>query len=438
MQRIQRIDSRTAENLPGVRGARVGAGLAALALLAWAACGSPERPSVIFESNPHPLSTEASRDPQLIVRASGAIALLAVEKAEAGGDNLRLYLSPSGGDVFKKGPRVNTRVGSVRSHGEGTPLLLEGTRGKFYAVWLGSRDSGKRGSVIRVARSDDFLRSFGPPVELGAAQGRGPGPAFFDATVAPDGTLIVAWLGEGSEETLPGSSHVLVSSSSDQGRSFTPPVAAASDVCPCCRPGLAADGQGRWFLAWRNMNEEDVRDLVVATSSDAGARWSSAMTLPGPRWQIDGCPHSGPSLAVLAGELFVTWYTEATGQSRLFWSKSSDGGMNFSSAADIAGDVLDPNHPRLAEIDGRLFVVFQGRDPVAEGSWGSSRPFIRAIGPGEDSLPVAVPHGEGSASYPVLSGLGAGRVVVAWTDSGVAGSTVLAARGRTTQNANAR
>ncbi|HIF95622.1 MAG TPA: exo-alpha-sialidase [Myxococcales bacterium] len=431
MQRIHRIDSRTDRSFRWVRGAGVRAGLGAMALLAWMACDTAERPSVVFENTPHRLSADASRDPQLLVRASGAIAVLAVEKAAGGGDNLRLYLSPSGGDVFEPGPRVNTRPGSVRSHGEGTPLLLEGTRGKFYAVWLGSQGQGKRGSVIRVARSDDFLRSFGPSVELGAAQGRGPGPAFFDATVAPDGTLIVAWLGEGSDATLPGSSHVLVSSSADQAQSFAPPVSAASDVCPCCRPGLAADERGRWFLAWRNMDEEDVRDLVVAASSDRGTHWSSAMTMPGPRWQIDGCPHSGPSLGVLAGDLFVTWYTEATGESRLFWSKSSDGGRNFSPAADIAGGVLDPNHPRLAEVDGRFFVVFQGRDPVADGSWGASRPFIRAIGPGEDSPPVAVPHGAGSASYPVLSGLGAGRIVVAWTDSSNAGSTVLAARGRT-------
>ncbi|HIF99872.1 MAG TPA: exo-alpha-sialidase [Myxococcales bacterium] len=419
--------SRTDRWGPGARRlARVGA----IALLLMGGCRAPDRPLVAFEDAPRPLNAKPSRDPQLLVRASGAIALLAVEEAPPGGEDLRLYLSPSGGDVFTPGPRVNDWEGSVRSHGEGMPLLLEGTEGKFYAIWLGRRGEGQRGNVIRVARSDNFLKSFGPATELGASSGRGPGPAFFDATVAPDGTLIVAWLGEGTDKTLSGSSHVLVSSSHDQARTFSPPVAAAADVCPCCRPGLAADESGRWFLAWRNMDEDDVRDLAVAASRDQGATWSSAMTMPGPSWQINGCPHSGPSLRVLKGDLFVTWYTEATGQSRLYWSRSSDGGREFSAAADIAGEILDPNHPRLAEVDGRLFVVFQGRDPLAEGSWGASRPFIRAIGPGEHSPPVPVPHGEGSASYPVLSGLGAGRVVVAWTDASQSGSQVLAARGR--------
>jgi len=431
MQKRTPIGARSSEKMRRRRSTRARVCLAAVAGLLLGGCHAPDRPSVTFEDAPRSLNADFSRDPQLIVRASGAIAVLAVEKASTPGEDLRLYLSPSGGDVFTRGPRVNEWEGSVRSHGEGTPLLLEGTGGKFYAVWLGRRGEGQRGNVIRVARSDDFLRSFGPAVELGVSSGRGSGPAFFDATVSPDGALIVAWLGQGSDQTLPGSSHVLVSSSHDQARTFTPPVPAASDVCPCCRPGLAADESGRWFLAWRNMDEEDVRDLVVAASNDRGATWSAAMTMPGPPWQIDGCPHSGPSLKVLNQDLFVTWYTEATGQSRLYWSNSSDGGLTFSPATDIAGDVLDPNHPRLAEVDGRLFVVFQGRDPAAEGSWGSARPFIRAIGPGEDSPPVAVPHGEGSASYPVLSGLGAGRLVVAWTDATQAGSRVLAARGRT-------
>ena len=83
-------------------------------------------------------------------------------------------------------------------------------------------------------------------------------------------------------------------------------------------------------------------------------------------------------------------------------------------------------------MDGRLFVVFQGRDPVEKGSWGPARPFVRAVGAGEDTAPVAVPTGKGSASYPVMSGLGAGRLVVAWTDSSDSGSRILAARGRTT------
>ena len=397
-----------------------------------AGCGASPESQVIFETHPKPMAQATARDPQLLVRASGAISVLAVEPAESGGSDLRLHVSPSGGDLFEPGPRVNRIPGSVRSHGEGTPVLLEGQGGKFYAVWLGRRGEGQRGNVLRVARSDDFLRSFGPAIELGAPIGRGPGPAFFDAEVAPDGTVIVAWLGPGPDDSLPGSSHVLVSSSVDQARSFSAPISASPDVCPCCRPGLEADAMGRWFLAWRAMDELDIRDLVIAASTDRGQSWSPAQPVPGPSWKIDGCPHSGPSLEMMDGKLFAAWYTEATGQSRLYWSSSADGGMTFSSAEDIAGEILDPNHPQLAVIDDKLFVTFQGRDPEAEASWGASRPFVRDLSAGDASRPVAVPAGAGSSAYPVLSGLGAGRMVVAWTDTSDAGSTILATRGRLT------
>jgi hypothetical protein len=404
--------------------------LGTLALLA--GCSEGPESKVIFESRPKPMAKEAARDPQILVRASGAISVLAVEPAAGGGSDLRLHVSPSGGDLFEPGPRINRIPGSVRSHGEGTPVLLEGKGGKFYAVWLGRRGEGQRGNVIRVARSDDFLRSFGPPVELGAPVGRGPGPAFFDAEVAPDGTVIVAWLGPGPDDSIPGSSHVLISSSADQARNFSAPASASPDVCPCCRPGLEADAKGRWFLAWRAMDDQDIRDLVIAASSDRGQSWSPAQPVPGPSWKIDGCPHSGPSLEMMDGKLFAAWYTEATGQSRLYWSSSSDGAVTFSPAEDIAGEILDPNHPQLAVIDDKLFVTFQGRDPVEEASWGASRPFVRDLSAGAASSPVAVPAGTGSSAYPVLSGLGAGRMVVAWTDTGDAGSAILAARGRIT------
>jgi hypothetical protein len=207
-------------------------------------------------------------------------------------------------------------------------------------------------------------------------------------------------------------------------------VSAAGDVCPCCRPALAADESDRWYLAWRTTDEENVRDLVIAASPDRGTHWSAARAVPGPSWRIDGCPHSGPSLEVAGDRLFAAWYTEATGRSRLYWSTSSDGGRSFSPAEDVAGEILDPNHPHLAVIDGRPFVTFQGRDPVDEGSWGSSRPFVRDLGAGPGAGPVSLPAGPGSASYPVLSGLGAGRLIVAWTDSSDSGSAILAARGR--------
>jgi len=403
--------------------------LALLALVVSTGCERAAGPALRFEERPRAVAPQAARDPQLLVRASGSVAVLAVEPAASGGADLRLHVSPSRGDLFQPGPRINRAPGSVRSHGEGMPILLEAPGGKFYAVWLGRRAEGKRGNVIRVARSDDFLRSFGPPVELGAAPG--PGPAFFDATVSPEGTVIVSWLGEGPGDSLPGSSHVLVSSSTDQARTFSAPVSASTDVCPCCRPGLGADKNGRWYLAWRAMDALDIRDLVIAASSDQGRTWSTAQAVPGPSWKIDGCPHSGPSLEVNDGTLYAAWYTEATGQSRLYWSKSDDGARTFAGAEDIAGDILDPNHPQLAVIDGEVFVTFQGRDPVAEGSWGRTRPFVRALGPPGDVQPVGVPAGAGTASYPVLSGLGAGRLIVAWTDSGPEGSSILAARGRT-------
>jgi hypothetical protein len=260
--------------------------------------------------------------------------------------------------------------------------------------------------------------------------GQGGAPSFFTAELAPDGTPIVAWLGRGTGETRPGTMQLLLSSSSDLGGTFRAPALAASNVCPCCRPAIAADDAGHWYLAWRDTDESQVRNVVVAMSKDRGATWSEPVPVPGPDWRIQGCPHAGPDLQVHEGELFVTWYTEASGDARLFASRSSDGGRSFEEPIDLAGRILDPNHPEFATMDRSLFVVFQGRDGAEQGSFGRTGVYLREIGFDASPIPIAVPRGSGSAAYPTLSALGPDKLLVAWTDASETGAVAVTARAR--------
>jgi len=382
---------------------------------------------IVFEREARPLVSGQHRDPQLAVRASGAIVLAVVASEERGVADLDLHLSHSGGDVFEKSFRINREPGSVMSHPEGSPVLLMGPRSRFHAFWLSEAGRGAR--VIRTSVSKDFLNSFETPTNVITGE-RGT-PAFFSAEVSAKGDVLVAWLGHHpGGESIPGTAHLLVSRSQDGGHEFSKPVAVASNVCPCCRPAIVAGHDGDWIVAWRDADAENVRRIRVASSSDGGSHWEPWPQLPGPGWQINGCPHSGPAIVLHEDVLHIVWYSEAEGVPALLTtSRRVDGGA-FTKLRRIASDVKDANHPSLAVVGGRLFVVFQGRPPGEQDGWGKTGVLLKELrGDGRGTI-VSLPSGEGAASYPTITDLHAGRLLVGWTETNEGSSRVMGVRGR--------
>jgi hypothetical protein len=148
-------------------------------------------------------------------------------------------------------------------------------------------------------------------------------------------------------------------------------------------------------------------------------------------WRINGCPHSGASLAMLGKRLFVAWYTVRDRQSAVYVAWSDDAGKTFSRRLPLAAGVLDPNHPYLQAAEGKLGVVFQGRAAQAGQSWGKINTYYREVSAsGQLSPLIVIGHAEGSASYPTLAYEQPDHVFTAWTESTGEGQHIVLARGR--------
>jgi hypothetical protein len=381
----------------------------------------------VFETQARPLvDSPRSLAPQLAALPSGVVLATVVEPG-AGAYDLSFYTSPTGGDIFTMGFGLNARVGDVHPMREGTPRLLIGRPGNYCVLWTGTSPTGQ-GISLFLARSEDYGQSFSSPVPLDLQSG-GSHP-YFNAALAPAGTLIVVWIAYDAVCGAVADTGVLqLIRSTDGGRSFSAPVQVAVDVCPCCRPELKTDGQGNWYLAWRHVDADQGRDIVAASSHDDGVSWTAGVRVSHDGWHVEGCPYSGPSLALLDGEVFIAWHTVVGDQQKLFWSRSDDGGRYFDRRRDLAGTVRDPNHPYLAKVGEHLLVAFQGRDPDQRQGWGDQRIYLREIAPTLSSKPIALAHGPGSASYPVAVALGPDELMTAWTDSSEAGEQILSVRG---------
>ena len=233
------------------------AALSTAALALSSATTSPVR----FEPKPRAVGTGIF--PQIGVRVTGDVSLLTVE----GGD-LWYLGSPDGGDSFPSRVRVNQVPHEVVAHGENIPMLVLRSMRELYALWQG-RGGNQEGSVLRLARSTDWGATFSKPIAVDpGSESQG----FYTMRVSPKGVVYVAWL-DGRERGGNGSG-LYIARSTDRGVSFEKSVRVASSVCQCCRPSLAFADSDTVYASWRGVSRGDVRDILVASSSDGGITWS--------------------------------------------------------------------------------------------------------------------------------------------------------------------
>lgn len=353
-----------------------------LPLLFLASCAT----SSPLEWEPAARAIGDGRDGALVIPPSEAATLLYVA-----GNDLVYTRSHDAGDAFPKGQAI---ANDAKAHGETAPWVELGPRQEVLACWEGAGE-------IRFARSTNFGRSFNPAVTLND----GPEKAhqsFLHMDAGADGTILVAWLDFRDASDI----SVYAAVSKDAGATWAPNVKVAGQVCPCCRPAVAVV-PGALLVVWRHVFPTNVRDLASSTSRDGGKTWTSPTRVSTDNWVLDGCPHSGPSLAVLNNKIGLAWYTGAHARASLRFSSTTDLGATWSSPSELQGSLNDANHPYLAAFENSFWVIFQARE-----GWEAVRPYIARVGDAPSPLPAL---GKG-VNYPRLAPGNAGRLYALWTE----------------------
>jgi hypothetical protein len=390
----------------------------------------------LFESEPRPVLVElgagVSRHAKLLMRTSN-LYLVAVHGADKTQAQLGLAVSSDGGDTFEPFVPISETGAVVSSHGENSPTLaINGI--EFYALW--EQNNAQGGTDLMFARSLRFGRKFDKPIRITDKE-KPSSNGFSNLGVAPNGNLYAVWLdGRAPQETMPGSSHVYLARSTDKGATWGKNLPVVNNVCPCCRPAVAFGPKGQVFIAWRGVDGGDVRDimLTVATGHDGNSLiFTKPVRIAEDNWRISGCPHTGPQLVVKGNRLYVAWHSDGNSTNagiRLAWS--DDGGKTFSRPVIASPGVLDTNHPALSlSEDGRLLLVFQGREQHEKEGWGPTRAFLAEVfDNGSISAPMVVPGSKKTVSFPsVLAGT-VGRAFIAWTEATDKGVQVMLTRAR--------
>jgi hypothetical protein len=403
-----------------------------MAVLASSSCSRMHPSNYRFETQPRNVLAEAgipsAKDPKLALSSSGAVHLLAVY-GEEGQSQLGMAISHDGGDTIAPPVPISEKAAQVSSHGENSPSLIVRPT-EYYALWEQLADHG--GTNLMFARSMTFGHSFEKPIRV-TDKLQPSFNGFSSLGVASNGDVYAVWLDARDGAQPPGTFAVYLAKSVDRGATFGRNLRVSLGACPCCRPVVTFGSSDEVHVAWRHVFPGDIRDMVISTSYDNGASFSPPVRVAVDNWRVAGCPHTGPAIAHNGNRLYLAWYTEGSdGKAGIKLAWSEDGARRFHPAVIASGKTLDANHPALsAAADGTVLLAFQARDPVQKEGWSPLQAYLVEItDTTRISDPIPIPRGQKAVSYPAVAAGSMGRVYIAWTEPDSKGNQIRLSRGR--------
>ena len=272
---------------------------------------------------------------------------------------------------------------------------------------------------LRLSRSIDGGKTFQPSV----AVNDDPGVIqhTFDALHRDaDGRLHLSWIDGREGKKEPGT---YVARSLDRGATITRNLKVDEGTCVCCRTAVTSGPEGMVYVAWRKIFEGNVRETVVARSTDHGETFEAPVIVGHDRWVFPACPHRPASMGVdRQGRLYVVWYTEGTDEiPAVYIAYSDDRGKSFSEKRKLnVSKNTFPDHPQIAvDPEGRIVVVWEEHATV-------KRDVVMSVSMDRGATFTA-PHkvNEKKSQTPVVAVNSQGLFALAWMEHGMPGHKIV-------------
>lgn len=136
---------------------------------------------------------------------------------------------------------------------------------------------------LYIVTSRDRGKTWTKPVQVNEVSKQAPEALHWQA-VTPNGEAHVAWLDRRGRQG-PGQD---ISYARVINGKVSKNLQVASTVCECCAPGLAVDGTGNPWLAFREGGQKPSREVFAIYSTDNGASFSLPVQLNSKPTQEDG------------------------------------------------------------------------------------------------------------------------------------------------------
>jgi hypothetical protein len=247
---------------------------------------------------------------------------------DAADGHVRLRHSDDDGRTLSAPIEVNAVAEPIYAEGENRPKIAFGPHDEIYVSWSQPRAKPWTG-FVRFARSLDRGEHFSAPLTV--HHDRAEITHRFDAlAVDGKGRIVMAWIdkrdliaADAAGKPYLGAA-VYYSWSNDGGASFSAERKLIDQSCECCRIALARTPTGEVAAFFRSIYGDNIRDHAYAVlHMDGQTIHPERATFS--EWQIAGCPHHGPGLAIGSdGVRHAVWY-EAKGRPTIWYGQLDPG-----------------------------------------------------------------------------------------------------------------
>lgn len=360
---------------------RAGAGavimlmLAVLSLPFWGgAVGSSAAPDDVQDVRVNQVTTADQHEPTLAVDPTNPNnVLVAAKDWRTGPKQVWYYRSTDGGRTWVDGL---VDLGASELPNASDPVLAFDASGTTYISFIGYNQNDLTIGGIFVARSTNGGQSWDKPVLVAANND----VTFHDKewivvdrsnNPATKGTVYVSWTLFSSVNPRRERGDIVVSRSTDSGRSFSPPVRVSLPTQDETQGSFPAVGPNGELYVLYYSDSTPGRGLYIARSTDGGRTFnqaisvSSAVRPPSPLPGSDFRIFVLPALAVdpTNGALYATWNDYRNDDSDVMLARSTDGGQTWAAAQRVNGD---PVHPRRDQF---FPAVIVGQDGLVHLLW---------------------------------------------------------------------
>jgi hypothetical protein len=308
------------------------------------------------------------------------------------GDVVYLSFSADGGATFPSAHAVTEKMPTLDDNSEARPRLTLLADGSLLLTFT-QRDSHYTGRLY-TARSVNEGSTFSTPQPMLNEAGQ----RFGTPLLLPSGRVVLAWLDLRNNKAAKarGQSYkdtgVAVAWSDDNAQSFQGKAILADYSCDCCRMAAAVGPDGHAVFAWRHVFDGTTRDHAMAQLNDEGTL-GPLQRISVDDWKIDACPMHGPSISIgNDGTWHATWFTGAAGKAGLYYARSSNQGVTFSSPQAFGNPAKKPTRPQVVvgsgktvwrawkEFDGQITTVQAQHSDDGGTSWSSTMEVARTQG----------------------------------------------------------
>ncbi|MDH5399720.1 MAG: hypothetical protein OEX02_16330 [Cyclobacteriaceae bacterium] len=258
------------------------------------------------------------------------------------------------GNEFSTPVKITETVG-LQVHGESMGKVLINPKGVITAIFRLSTPTKENRflGTTYYTQSKDGGKSWSVKTPL-VTDPKSTSQSFYDIENLADGTTGLVWLDNRKEDPDATGSSLYFGRFDEEGN-YQGDKVVSTGTCQCCRTDIFSDSLGVVHIAWRHIFNDSIRDMAYVTSHDFGETFTSPLWMSKDNWAINGCPHTGPSLAYARGKTVATWFTLGGGKGVYFTQKGN--GEDVFAQRQLVDE--EAKHPQMAAIDGSFVLVYE-------------------------------------------------------------------------------